>query len=91
MSKSLARTAADAPEGERAPRERAAAQQMSGADSRRLVSASAAMVGMRLSALRLPFLRMILSENRTPLFGIMREPEANLFSWRRGGRQSSDA
>src|SRR5579871_4314058 len=27
---------------------------------------------VRLSALRLPSLRMILSENRTPLFGIMR-------------------
>jgi hypothetical protein len=37
------------------------------------------MVGMRLSALRLPFLRMILSENRTPLFGIMSVPEASLF------------
>ena len=51
------------------------------------------MVGMRLSALRLPhFLRMILSENRTPLFGIMRLPGANLFlRWRRGGGQSSGA
>jgi hypothetical protein len=42
----------------------------------------AAMVGTRLSALRLPFLRMILSENRTPRFGIMRRRVANLFSVR---------
>ena len=36
------------------------------------------------------FLRMILSENRTPLFGIMRVPGANLFLVR-PRRQSSDA
>jgi hypothetical protein len=29
-------------------------------------------LALRLSALRLPSLRMILFENRTPLFGIMR-------------------
>jgi hypothetical protein len=50
-----------------------------GISGRQRLLVPAAMVGMRLSALRLPFLRMILSENRTPLFGIMREPEASLF------------
>jgi hypothetical protein len=48
------------------------------------------MVGMRLSALRLPFLRMIVSESRTPLFGIMRMSR-RFFPWRGGGWQSSGA
>jgi hypothetical protein len=67
-----------------APRKRAAALWVSAGGN--VCWCQAAMVGMRLSALRLPSLRMILSENRTPLFGIMREPEANLFLVR-GGRQ----
>jgi hypothetical protein len=49
------------------------------------------MDGMRLSALRFPFVRMILSENRTPLFGIMRAGSESFLKWRRGGRQSSGA
>jgi hypothetical protein len=60
---------------------RAAVEQISGATCVHLF-AIADMVGMRLSALRFPFVRMILSEKRTPLFGIMRAgSESFLASW----------
>ena len=49
-----ARAAVEAPEGGRAPIWRAAVQQMSCASSRALVCDARHMVGMRLSALRLP-------------------------------------
>jgi len=48
-----ARAAVEAPEGERAPKERAAARFRSPADDN-VCRCCAAMVGMRLSALRLP-------------------------------------
>jgi hypothetical protein len=51
-----ARAAVEAPEGERAPIWRAAAQRMSGASSRTLVCDMRRMVGMRLSALGLPLI-----------------------------------
>jgi len=51
-----ARAAVEAPEGGRAPIWRAAAQQMSGADRVHLSAHARSMVGMRLSALRLPLL-----------------------------------
>ncbi len=78
----------EAPEGERAPVWRASAQQIGLRRLRRLVCGAHSdgdvwMCGAD-SGRHAPFgapppslLRMILSENRTPLFGIMREPEAN--------------
>jgi hypothetical protein len=61
----------EAPEGGRAPDEERVAARKASADGD-VCRCCAEMVGMRLSALRLPSLRMIPSENRTPLFGIMR-------------------
>ena len=66
----------EAPEGERAPTWRASAPvHCSGGDVCHVWRGQWTACAFRRSASL--FLRMILSENRTPLFGIMREPEAN--------------
>ena len=83
-----ARAAVEAPEGGRAS-ENGAQPRPDISERRRFAGVARQMVGIAPFGASPPFFqRMILPENRAPLFGIMRVQGANLFLVR-GRRQSS--